>query len=106
MADPLPYLVFSTCPDAETARHIATTLVDERLAACVNIIPGIQSVYHWEGKTQSSEEHLLIIKASALQYANIQKRLLELHPYELPEVVAVPVIEGSQAYLSWLSIGD
>lgn len=106
MTEPLPYLILSTSPDRESAERIAGALVTERLAACVNIVPGIRSVYHWKGTLQSSEEHLLIIKAPSGHYATIQKRLLELHPYELPEIVAVPIAEGLPAYLSWLSTRD
>ena len=99
-------LVLTTCPDAETGERIAQTLVAERLAACVNILPVAKSVYLWKGKVESAAEQLLVIKSMARAYRAIQKRLLELHPYELPEVITVPVTGGLADYLAWIRDPD
>lgn len=96
------YVILSTCPDLETAETIANTLVDEELAACVNIIPGMRSIYLWEGKRESSQEHLLLIKAAASDYEAIEETILDLHPYELPEIIAVSINAGLPEYLDWL----
>lgn len=99
-------LVLSTCPDEETATEIAQTLVNEGLAACVNILPITHSIYRWKGKTEFAAELLLIIKSKKNTYDAIEKRIRELHTYELPEVIAVPIIGGSAQYLSWLDNPD
>jgi len=95
-------IVLSTCPDLATADRIATALVSERLAACVNQIPGIQSTYVWQGQLQRDNEILLLIKTTIEQLATLEARVKALHPYELPELIAVPVCAGSQPYLNWL----
>lgn len=95
-------LVLSTCPDAATAVRIGGALVERRLAACVNILPGLTSIYHWQGKIQRDDEVLLLAKTRADRYPALQQALLELHPYELPEVVAVSVKQGLSTYLTWL----
>ena len=96
-------IVLCTCPDPETANNIATALVEDGIAACVNIQPSITSVYRWQGKTETTSESLMIIKSPAENYSDIEKRIVELHPYELPEVIAVPIVAGLEPYLSWLS---
>ncbi len=98
-----PRLIFCTCPDRECADKLANALVDERLAACVNILPGIRSVYRWEGKRETASETLLLIKTHHRAYPALERRILELHPYELPEIIAVPVENGLPAYLDWIS---
>lgn len=99
----LPYqLVLTTCPMGPTAMSIAHVLVEERLAACVNVLPPMQSVYRWRGGVESAEEQLLIVKIRVADYATVQRRIQELHPYELPEVIAIPISNGLPAYLSWL----
>ncbi len=100
------YVILNTCPDLETAEAIANTLVDEELAACVNIIPGVRSVYIWEGQRTTSQEHLLLIKAMASDYEAIEETILELHPYELPEIIAVSISAGLPDYLDWLGVED
>ena len=95
--------MLSTCPDPETARGLAADLVENRLAACVNIVPGLTSVYRWEGRTEESPECLMLIKTSEESVARLRDRIVELHPYELPEVVAVPVVDGLPAYLDWVT---
>ncbi|MGH8494949.1 MAG: divalent-cation tolerance protein CutA [Gammaproteobacteria bacterium] len=96
-------LVLTTCPDAGTAGTIARTLVEERLAACVNRLDGVVSTYRWQGAMQQESECLLLIKTTAVAFDRLEARLLALHPYELPELVAVPVERGSAAYLDWLT---
>jgi periplasmic divalent cation tolerance protein len=99
-------LIFSTCPSPTVARRIARRLVEERLAACVNVVPMAQSVYRWRGKVESAREWLLIIKSRRTAYARLEARLRELHPYELPEIIAVPIAQGLAAYLSWIDNPD
>ena len=95
-------VVYVTAGSAEEADQLARSLVDERLAACVNRIKSVQSVYRWQGKVEQSEEELLIIKTSRDRFAALEKRVRELHSYSVPEVIALPVIEGSSDYLKWL----
>lgn len=96
-------LCLITCPDAAIARRIAETLVDERLAACVNWIDGVQSVYRWQGTIERANEVQLLIKTSSAQFETLRARLCALHPYEVPEVLALSIERGSPAYLSWLT---
>jgi periplasmic divalent cation tolerance protein len=95
-------LCYCSCPDAASAQTLAETLVGERLAACVNRIPAIASTYRWQGKAVTDHEELLLIKTTAAQFPALKERLLSLHPYELPELIAVPVTEGHGAYLDWV----
>lgn len=95
-------MVLSTAPDQTTAEHIAGALVEEGLAACVNILPEATSVYTWQGQRAIDREVVLIIKTRAGVYQNLEQRLVALHPYELPEVVAVPVVDGLAGYLGWI----
>jgi uncharacterized protein involved in tolerance to divalent cations/ADP-ribose pyrophosphatase YjhB (NUDIX family) len=95
-------VVYVTAGSADEADRLARSLVDERLAACVNRIKSVQSVYRWQGKVEQSEEELLIIKTSRDRFAALEKRVRELHSYSVPEVIALPVIEGSSNYLKWL----
>jgi periplasmic divalent cation tolerance protein len=95
---------FCTVPDRTAAERIATTLVEERLAACVNIIPGVLSVYRWEGKVEKGEELLLLIKTTRqVSMPRIRERLLTLHPYDVPEFLLVPVTSGLEKYLAWVA---
>lgn len=91
-----------TCPDAATAARIAETLVGERLAACVNVLPGVGSVYRWDGRVERAEEVLLVIKTVRARLDALTARVVELHPYELPEVLAVDVAGGLPGYLAWI----
>ena len=95
-------IVFCSCPDVDSAGRLADTLVEERLAACVTRLPGATSVYHWEGAVHRDAEVLLIIKTTAERLANLTARIEALHPYEVPEVLAVPVAGGAERYLAWL----
>lgn len=96
-------LCFSTCPDAATAARIADALVEARLAACVSVLPGMRSTYRWQGRVESCDEALLLIKTTAARFPDLQQRLLQLHPYELPEVLAVEAGAGLPAYLRWVA---
>lgn len=99
-------LVLTTCPNRRAADRIARALVGERLAACVNIVPVARSVYRWRGRVESAREFLLVIKSLKRAYARLEKRLRALHPYELPEVIAVPIADGSRPYLAWIANPD
>jgi periplasmic divalent cation tolerance protein len=100
MTDTLVVLV--TAPSAETAAGIARALVEERLAACGNVVPGLRSLYRWEGKVHDDAEALLILKTTRSRFPALRDRVLALHPYEAPEVLALPVEEGSEKYLAWV----
>lgn len=103
MAQASPYvLVLSTCPDEQTAERLATTLVDEKLAACVNILGPLRSVYRWKGAVQKDDELLLIVKTNVDRYPQVERLIVQQHPYELPEVVQVPIGAGSADYLAWI----
>jgi len=95
-------LAYCTCPDGDSARAIANALVDEGLAACVGILPGVQSVYRWQGRRESAREHLLTIKTRRDAYAALERAIVALHPYELPEIIAVPITQGLAGYLAWI----
>ena len=95
-------IVLCTVPDEAAARQIASALVVERLAACVNIVPGVSSVYRWEGAVETASELLLIIKTTAAIYNQLQERIRVLHPYELPEVIAVALDQGLPEYFAWI----
>ena len=96
-------LGFCSVPERESAEAIAHALVDERLAACVNIIPQIKSIYRWEGRVESNDEVLLIIKTSTqVPMEKLRDRILTLHPYDVPELVMVPVTDGLDKYLAWV----
>jgi len=95
-------IVLSTAGSEDEARKIAHHLVEQRLAACVNIIPRIESVYRWEGKVESNREYLLLIKTSSTMFPEVRDAILELHSYELSECVEIAVEDGSSEYLQWV----
>ena len=95
-------IVLSTIDTAENARRIANILVDERLAACVSILPPVTSIYRWEGELHEAPELQLIIKTATDRVEALVGRLQELHPYEVPEILALPVSQGLGSYLDWL----
>lgn len=99
-------LCYCTCPDAASAQALAEALVGERLAACVNRLPGVASTYRWKGDVVTDSEELLLIKTTAARFPALKERLLALHPYELPELIAVPVTEGHAPYLDWVRAPD
>lgn len=100
MFDPMVVLV--TCGSEEEAAKIASSLVEERLAACANIIPSIRSIYRWEGKVWDEREWMLIVKTQKEKFEELEKRVKSLHSYSVPEIIALPIVQGSTAYLRWL----
>jgi periplasmic divalent cation tolerance protein len=95
-------IVLSTTDTPELARKIAEALIEAREAACVNILPGVHSIYRWEGKVCNESECLLLIKSSADKFDAIQRRIRLLHDYQVPEIIALPISEGDPEYLKWL----
>lgn len=95
-------VVLCTCPDDATGTRIATALIEGGLAACVNRVPGIRSIYRWAGRVQEDAEVLLVIKTTAPRLGEVEALIRAAHPYELPEVLALPVAGGSAAYLEWI----
>ena len=95
-------VVYVTEESAEEGKRLASALVEERLAACVNRLGPVQSTYRWKGRVERSEEHLLIIKTSEGLFDRLNKRVQELHSYSVPEVIALPVVDGNEGYLKWL----
>ena len=96
-------IVFSTCPDEASAERIGAALVEERLAACVNRISGIESTYRWQGKVCRDNEVLLLIKTTSERFDAVREHIVALHPYELPEIVAVDIARALPAYLDWIA---
>ena len=95
-------LVITNLPDRESAEKLAAVLVEQRLAACVNVLAPCTSVYRWQGEIQHGEEHPLLIKTVNGRYAELEAAICAGHPYELPEIIAVPVVGGLPAYLAWI----
>ena len=95
-------IILSTTDTPELARQIATALVESGEAACVNIIPSIRSIYRWEGKVQDESECLLSIKSKSENFESVRARIRQLHTYQIPEVIAIPIIAGDPDYLAWL----
>ena len=96
-------LVFTTLPSADKAAEIAKVLVEEKLVACANLLPAVRSIYRWQGKLHDENEVLVLLKTRAENLERLKLRLLEVHPYELPEMLAVPIESGYQPYLDWLA---
>jgi periplasmic divalent cation tolerance protein len=96
-------LVFVTCPDPAVAVNLAKSLVEERLAACGNVLPGVRSIYRWEGAVHDGAECLLLLKTTAAGYPALEARVKALHPYDVPEIIAVKVEGGLPAYLQWVA---
>jgi periplasmic divalent cation tolerance protein len=95
-------LVLSTCGSSGEARKLAQALVEKQLAACVNIVPQIESVYYWKGKVETSTEYLLLIKTTAGAFDELRDVLTELHSYDVPECIEIAIEDGSAAYLAWI----
>lgn len=95
-------LVLTNLPDRDAATRLAALLVERRLAACVNLLAPCRSTYRWKGAVESAEEHPLLAKTTAARYAALEAAIREAHPYELPEIIAVPVERGLPAYLDWV----
>jgi periplasmic divalent cation tolerance protein len=96
-------LVITHLPDAQSAQALAQRLVEAHLAACVNILPPCRSIYRWQGRTEQADEVPLLIKTGAARYAALEQAIRAGHPYELPEIVAVPIDRGLPAYLAWVA---
>ena len=95
-------VVLTTCASAKEAQRLAHALVEKKLAACVNVLPGVRSVYHWKDAVEEEEEVLMLIKSSRALFDRLRSEIERQHSYELPEVIALPVVEGSESYLIWL----
>ena len=100
--DPGVRVVLITAPDAETGADLARALVEERLAACVNVVPGIRSIYRWQGALEDEAEVLLLVKTRAERCDALAERVQDLHPYDVPEVLELAAVGGSQGYLAWV----
>ncbi len=95
-------IVLNTCPDLVSAERLAKAILNQELAACVSMVPGIRSLYRWQGKIESSQEQLLVIKTKCSHYRSLEQLIQQLHPYELPEIIAVPIDQGLPSYLQWI----
>lgn len=95
-------VIFCTVPSREVGETIAEKVVGEKCAACVNIIPGLRSIYRWQGEICRDDELLLVIKTKLTLFAELRAAILSVHPYEVPEIVALPIVDGHDAYLSWI----
>jgi periplasmic divalent cation tolerance protein len=95
-------IIFCTCGTHDEALSIANSLIEARLAACVNILPLVHSIYRWEGKVETAHEVLLIVKTNQQRFPEVRDRITQLHSYDTPEIIAMPIIDGSDKYLSWL----
>lgn len=102
MTDTPPVVILTTLPVEADAAAFATALVEARLAACVNLLPAMDSVYRWEGRVQRDTERLLIIKTSRERVDTLWARVRELHPYDVPEYIVLPIVDGNDAYLRWI----
>ena len=96
-------LVITTCPDEETANTIALAAVESGLAACVNILPRVQSIYRWQGAIESAAEIPLFFKSTAANYPALEAAIRQRHPYDVPEIIALPISHGLPAYLNWVA---
>ena len=95
-------VVLTNLPDRETAQALARALVEARLAACVNVGAAVDSIYHWRGRIETAVEHPVAIKTRAVLYSDVEAHIRRIHPYELPEIIAVPVTDGLAPYLDWI----
>ncbi|NMP31769.1 divalent-cation tolerance protein CutA [Thalassotalea sp. M1531] len=96
-------VVLCTCPNKILAEEIAKVLVSEQLAACVNIMPGVTSIYQWQGKIEQDEEVMLLIKTSANLFGKLSNKIKQLHSYDVPEIVALDIQQGDEGYLDWIT---
>jgi periplasmic divalent cation tolerance protein len=95
-------VILCTCGSKDEAQRLASKLIEERLAACVNILPALQSLYRWQDKIEEATEILLLIKTRAERFALVRERITELHSYDTPEIIALPIWDGSEKYLNWI----
>ncbi len=103
MSDAQILIVMSNAPDKATAHALARALTEAKLAACVNVLPGVQSVYRWQGQIEQTDEVALLIKTTRQNYAQLQQLLVSAHPYDVPELIAWPITEGYAPYLHWVA---
>ena len=96
-------LVLTNVPNLECAQLIARTLVEARLAACVNLLPAVQSIYRWQGQIEEATEITLLIKTTSQQVDSLQTAIVKLHPYDVPEIIATPIVAGYAPYLQWIA---
>ena len=96
-------LVLANVPDLECAQLVARTLIESRLAACVNLLPAVQSIYRWQGKIEEATEITLLIKTTSQHYDSLQQVIVKLHPYDVPEIIAIPIVAGYAPYLQWIA---
>jgi len=96
-------IVFCTCPSRDEAQKLSRLLVKDGEAACVSLIPAIESVYRWKGNVETNDEFLLLIKTTAARYHAVERTIRQNHPYEVPEIIALPIVAGETHYLDWLS---
>ncbi|MFD2167645.1 divalent-cation tolerance protein CutA [Thalassotalea euphylliae] len=96
-------IVLCTCPTIDVAESLAGSLVTAKLAACVNIQPGVTSIYQWQGKIEKAQEYLLMIKTKAEYFEQVSRSISEQHPYDVPEIVALDISQGNSDYLNWIS---
>ncbi len=96
-------VILSTCDSEDQATRIARHLVEQRLAACVNIVPGIRSIYAWQGKIEDSAEWMLVIKSRRELFDAVRQEIQKLHTYDVPEVIAIPIVDGAENYLTWMA---
>ena len=95
-------IVLSTCGSQDEARRVARSLIDAKLAACVNILPGVQSIYHWQGAVEEEQEWMLVIKSTRPLFDRLCSELRKVHSYQVPEAIASPVVDGHKDYLDWI----
>jgi periplasmic divalent cation tolerance protein len=95
-------VVLVTAPSAEEAARLARAVVEEKLAACGNVVPAVRSIYRWEGKICDEQEALLVLKAPARRFPELRDRIVALHPYDVPEVIALRIEDGSERYIDWI----
>jgi periplasmic divalent cation tolerance protein len=95
-------IVLCTVPNSDTADHIASLLINSRLAACVNVLPHIASYYMWKGKLEKDQEYLLIIKSHQAKFEALKKKIHEHHPYNIPEIIQIDITDGNRSYLEWM----
>jgi periplasmic divalent cation tolerance protein len=96
-------VVLTTCASADEAEKIARALVSKKLAACVNMLPAVRSIYRWKGAVEDAQEIQLVMKSSRGLFDEVRAEIEKLHSYEMPEVIAIPIVDGSEAYLDWLN---
>jgi periplasmic divalent cation tolerance protein len=96
-------LVLTTLPNSDAAAELAKSVVGEKLAACANVMPAVRSIYRWQGKVEDENEVLVLLKTQRARFEALRARILELHPYDVPEVIALPIEQGHGAYLDWIA---